>query len=220
MLANWADILGQEKQQPYFQQMMQFVENQRAAGKIIYPPKQYVFNAFNLTELDKVKVVILGQDPYHGPNQAHGLSFSVLPGVKTPPSLVNIYKELTSDISGFTIPPHGYLQSWAEQGVLLLNTVLTVEQAKAHSHAKIGWEQFTDTVIQQLSEQCHGLVFLLWGSHAQKKGAVIDTQKHHLLCAPHPSPLSAYRGFLGCKHFSQTNQLLAQQDKTPINWQI
>ncbi|PKG98514.1 uracil-DNA glycosylase [Paraglaciecola sp. MB-3u-78] len=219
-MSTWADILDQEKQQPYFQKMMKFVESERAAGKTIYPPSEDVFNAFNLTELDTVKVVILGQDPYHGPNQAHGLCFSVLPNVKTPPSLVNIYKELASDISGLTIPPHGCLQSWAEQGVLLLNTVLTVEQGQAHSHAKIGWERFTDAVIQRLSEHCHGLVFLLWGSHAQKKGEVIDTQKHHVLSAPHPSPLSAYRGFLGCKHFSDSNDLLKQQGKSPINWQL
>jgi uracil-DNA glycosylase len=219
-MSTWADILEPEKQQPYFQQMMQFVESERAAGKTIYPPSEDVFNAFNLTELDTVKVVILGQDPYHGPNQAHGLCFSVLPHVKTPPSLVNIYKELASDISELTIPPHGCLQSWAEQGVLLLNTVLTVEQGQAHSHAKIGWERFTDTVIQQLSDHCDGLVFLLWGSHAQKKGEVIDTQKHHVLSAPHPSPLSAYRGFLGCKHFSRTNDLLKQQGQSSINWQV
>jgi uracil-DNA glycosylase len=219
-MTTWADIFGQEKQQPYFQQIMKFVESERAAGKTIYPPSQDVFNAFNLTELAKVKVVILGQDPYHGPNQAHGLCFSVLTGVKTPPSLVNMYKELATDISGFTIPQHGFLQSWAEQGVLLLNTVLTVEQAQAHSHAKIGWERFTDRVIQQLSEHCNGVIFLLWGSHAQKKGSVIDKHKHHLLSGPHPSPLSAYRGFFGCKHFSQTNELLIQQGKSPINWQV
>ena len=216
----WTDILGQEKQQPYFQQIMQFVESERATGKTIYPAKQDVFSAFNLTKLEKVKVVILGQDPYHGPNQAHGLCFSVLHGVKTPPSLANMYKELATDISEFVIPQHGFLESWAEQGVMLLNTVLTVERAKAHSHAKIGWEQFTDVVIQQLSDHCDELVFLLWGSHAQKKGLVIDKQKHHVLNAPHPSPLSAYRGFFGCKHFSQTNNLLRQQNKSPINWQV
>lgn len=219
-MTTWEDLLGQEKQLPYFQRMLQFVESERAAGKTIYPPSQDVFNAFNLTKLDNVKVVILGQDPYHGPNQAHGLCFSVLPKIKTPPSLVNIYKELATDIPDFIIPQHGFLQSWAEQGVLLLNTVLTVEQGQAHSHAKIGWERFTDTVIQQLSDHCNGLVFLLWGSHAQKKGAVIDTKKHHLLSAPHPSPLSAYRGFLGCKHFTQTNDLLKLQNKSPINWQV
>lgn len=219
-MTTWEELLGQEKQQPYFQQMLEFVESERAAGKTIYPLKKDIFNAFRLTKLDKVKVVILGQDPYHGPNQAHGLSFSVLPQIKPPPSLANIYKELAADIPNFIIPVHGYLQSWAEQGVLLLNTVLTVEQAKAHSHAKIGWEQFTDTVIQQLSEHCSGLVFLLWGSHAQKKGEVIDAQKHHVLKAPHPSPLSAYRGFFGCKHFSKTNEVLKQQDKSPIQWQV
>jgi uracil-DNA glycosylase len=219
-MTTWDEILGHEKQQTYFQQILQLVESERAAGKTIYPPSQDVFNAFNSTELGKVKVVILGQDPYHGPNQAHGLCFSVLPKIKTPPSLANIYKELATDIADFTIPQHGFLQSWAEQGVLLLNTVLTVQQAQAHSHAKIGWEQFTDKVIQQLNDHCNGLVFLLWGSHAQKKGAVIDTRKHHVLSAPHPSPLSAYRGFFGCKHFSQTNHLLTQQNKSPINWQI
>jgi uracil-DNA glycosylase len=220
LVATWTDILYQEKQQPYFQQMMKFVESSRVAGKTIYPPSQDVFNAFSLTDLEKVKVVILGQDPYHGPNQAHGLCFSVSSNVKTPPSLANIYKELASDIPGFIIPQHGFLQSWAEQGVLLLNTVLTVEQGQAHSHAKIGWEQFTDTVIQQLSEHCCGLVFLLWGSHAQKKGKVIDKQKHHVLSAPHPSPLSAYRGFFGCQHFSHTNKILKQQGKSLINWQV
>lgn len=220
MSKTWADVLAAHKQQPYFQQMLDFVEQQRAAGKTIYPPQQDVFNAFTSTELAQVKVVILGQDPYHGPNQAHGLSFSVLPGVKPPPSLVNIYKELAQDIPGFTIPEHGYLQSWAEQGVLLLNTVLTVEQGKAHSHAKIGWETFTDEVIKQLNRHCEGVVFLLWGSHAQRKGKAIDKNKHHVLAGPHPSPLSAYRGFFGCKHFSQVNQFLAQQGKAEINWQI
>jgi uracil-DNA glycosylase len=219
-MSTWADILSHEKQQPYFQQIMQFVQSERAAGITIYPPEQDVFNAFTLTELENVKVVILGQDPYHGPNQAHGLCFSVLPNVKKPPSLVNIYKELASDIPSFSIPQHGFLHSWAEQGVLLLNTVLTVEQGQAHSHAKIGWERFTDTVVRQLNDHCDGLIFLLWGSHAQKKGAVIDKQKHHVLSAPHPSPLSAHRGFLGCKHFSQTNSLLKQQNKSPINWQV
>lgn len=219
-MPDWKDALGAEKQLPYFQQIMHFVQAERAAGKVIYPPHQDVFNAFKLTPFDAVKVVILGQDPYHGPNQAHGLCFSVKHGVKTPPSLVNMYKELSSDIQGFRIPQHGFLQRWAEQGVLLLNTVLTVEQGKAHSHAKIGWETFTDKVIQQLSEHRQGLVFLLWGSHAQRKGAVIDRQKHHVLTAPHPSPLSAHRGFLGCRHFSQTNQILRQQNHSEINWQI
>ena len=188
--------------------------------KTIYPPAKDVFNAFRYTELKDIKVVIIGQDPYHGPNQAHGLCFSVLPGVKTPPSLVNMYKELAQDIPGFEIPDHGYLKSWAEQGVLLLNTVLTVEQGKAHSHAKTtGWETFTDRVIQAVNDHCEGVIFLLWGAHAQKKGKVIDRNRHHVLMAPHPSPLSAHRGFFGCKHFSQANQILLEKGHTPINWQ-
>ncbi|ENM5836149.1 uracil-DNA glycosylase [Vibrio mimicus] len=215
----WHYVIGNEKQQDYFQQTMQFVESQRQAGKVIYPPAKDVFNAFRFTEFGDVKVVILGQDPYHGPNQAHGLCFSVLPGVKTPPSLVNIYKELAQDIPGFQIPQHGYLQSWAQQGVLLLNTVLTVEQGMAHSHANTGWETFTDRVIDALNQHRTGLVFLLWGSHAQKKGRMIDRQRHHVLMAPHPSPLSAHRGFLGCQHFSKTNQVLQEQGLAPIDWQ-
>jgi uracil-DNA glycosylase len=215
----WHDVIGLEKEQEYFQQTLKFVEAERAAGKVVFPPTKDVFNAFRFTEFDDVKVVILGQDPYHGPNQAHGLCFSVLPGVKTPPSLVNMYKELAQDIDGFQIPNHGYLKSWADQGVLLLNTVLTVEQGKAHSHAKTGWETFTDRVIDALNQHRHGVIFLLWGSHAQKKGQMIDRSKHHVLMAPHPSPLSAHRGFLGCKHFSQTNQILKQLGQMPIDWQ-
>ncbi|MFP9230319.1 uracil-DNA glycosylase [Pectobacterium cacticida] len=214
----WHDVLAQEKLQPYFINTLEFIKKERAAGKIIYPPQKDVFNAFRFTELHQVKVVILGQDPYHGPNQAHGLSFSVRPGVPAPPSLVNIYKELASDIPGFEIPRHGFLQSWAEQGVLLLNTVLTVEAGRAHSHANLGWETFTDRVIAALNEQREGLVFLLWGSHAQKKGSIIDQRRHHVLKSPHPSPLSAHRGFFGCKHFSQANQFLEQQGLSPINW--
>lgn len=215
----WHDVIGGEKQQPYFQEIMNFVQSERQSGKIIYPPANDVFNAFRLTEFSDINVVIIGQDPYHGPHQAHGLCFSVLPGVKTPPSLVNMYKELASDIPGFTIPNHGYLKSWAEQGVLLLNTVLTVEQGKAHSHANCGWETFTDHVIQMINEHQQHVVFLLWGAHAQKKGRMIDRQRHYVLTAPHPSPLSAHRGFLGCKHFSQTNQILQQLGKAPINWE-
>lgn len=214
----WHDVLAQEKQQPYFVNTLQFIAQERAAGKTIYPPQKDVFNAFRFTELHQVKVVILGQDPYHGPNQAHGLSFSVRPGVPAPPSLVNIYKELSTDIPGFDIPGHGFLQSWAEQGVMLLNTVLTVEAGRAHSHANLGWETFTDRVIAALNEKREGIVFLLWGSHAQKKGSIIDRQRHHVLKSPHPSPLSAHRGFLGCKHFSQTNQILEKQGITPIDW--
>ncbi len=219
-MISWSDVLGAEKQAPYFQQIMAFVKQQRDAGKVIYPPQADVFNAFKSTPFEDVRVVILGQDPYHGPNQAHGLCFSVQHGIKTPPSLVNIYKELAQDISGFSIPQHGHLQSWAEQGVLLLNTVLTVEQGQAHSHSKIGWETFTEVVIRRISEHLEGVVFLLWGSHAQKKGTVIDLDKHHVLKAPHPSPLSAHRGFLGCKHFSQANDLLAQQGKTIVDWRL
>lgn len=216
----WQDALGPHIEADYFTQLMARIESEREAGKAIYPPQQDVFNALKYTPLESVKVVILGQDPYHGPDQAHGLCFSVLPGVKTPPSLVNIYKELAAYIDGFVIPQHGTLTSWAEQGVLLLNTVLTVEQGKAHSHAKWGWETFTDAVIDAVNHHQQGVVFLLWGSHAQKKGRHIDTSKHHVLSAPHPSPLSAHRGFLGCKHFSQTNQLLSSQNKSPINWQV
>ncbi|MBC3767806.1 uracil-DNA glycosylase [Neptunicella marina] len=216
----WSDILGEEKQQDYFQQILHYVQQRRQGGVDVYPPADEVFSAFKSTPLDKVKVVILGQDPYHGPNQAHGLCFSVKPGIAPPPSLVNMYKELQTDIEGFQIPQHGYLQSWAEQGVLLLNTVLTVERGQAHSHSKIGWERFTDKVIEQLNAHTSGVVFILWGSHAQKKGRVIDPVRHHVLKGPHPSPLSAYRGFFGCKHFSTANQLLVEQGKTPINWQL
>lgn len=219
-MTTWKDMLGAEQQTPYFLDIMQHVAKQRAAGNTVYPPQDDVFNAFKSTEFDDVKVVILGQDPYHGPGQAHGLCFSVKPGIKTPPSLVNIYKELHQSIDGFSIPTHGYLQKWAEQGVLLLNTVLTVEQGKAHSHSKIGWETFTDKVIAQLNEQAKGIVFMLWGSHAHKKGAFIHQTRHHVLKTTHPSPLSAYRGFLGCGHFRHCNEILIKQGKTPINWQV
>ncbi len=219
-MTTWKDVLADEKKQTYFQQTINFVKAEREAGKVIYPPQEQVFSAFSSTELDQIKVVILGQDPYHGPNQAHGLCFSVQPGVKTPPSLKNIYKELAADIEGFQIPEHGYLQPWADQGVLMLNTVLTVEQGKAHSHAKSGWEQFTDVVMQKINQHCEGVVFLLWGAHAQKKAKVINPDKHFILKSVHPSPLSAHRGFLGCRHFSQTNQILTEQGKLPINWQV
>ncbi|HIF9239712.1 uracil-DNA glycosylase [Photobacterium damselae] len=219
-MQSWQNFLQQQQQQEYFEQIQSYVANARQQGKVVYPPEEDVFSAFTATPLDQVKVVILGQDPYHGPDQAHGLSFSVKPGVKTPPSLANMYKELATDIEGFTIPDHGYLQSWAEQGVLLLNTVLTVEQGNAHSHAKIGWETFTDKVIEHIDQECEGVIFLLWGAHAQKKGKKINTQKHHVLKSAHPSPLSAYRGFFGCQHFSQTNTLLQAMNKTPITWQV
>lgn len=214
----WHDVLAQEKQQPYFINTLATVAERRAAGVTVYPPQKDVFNAFRFTELSDVKVVILGQDPYHGPGQAHGLAFSVLPGVAVPPSLKNMYKELQSDIADFVQPNHGYLESWARQGVLLLNTVLTVEAGNAHSHAKLGWETFTDKVIALINEHCEGVVFLLWGSHAQKKGSFIDRNRHHVLQAPHPSPLSAHRGFLGCGHFSKTNQYLTERNQPVIDW--
>lgn len=219
-MKTWKEAIGEEKSQDYFQQILHYVQQERAAGKTIYPPQAEVFSAFALTEFGDVKVVILGQDPYHGPNQAHGLSFSVKPPVPAPPSLVNIYKELAQDIEGFQIPPHGCLVEWAKQGVLLLNTVLTVEQGKAHSHANIGWERFTDKVIAQLNQHRENLVFLLWGSHAQKKGQFIDRSRHLVLTSVHPSPLSAHRGFFGCKHFSQTNRYLTEKGLSEINWQL
>jgi uracil-DNA glycosylase len=215
----WQEFIDSEKEQEYLQKTLAFVASERQAGKSIFPPENDVFNAFHVTELSEVNVVILGQDPYHGPNQAHGLCFSVKPGVKIPPSLKNIYKELANDIDGFAIPDHGYLQHWAEQGVLLLNTVLTVEQGHAHSHAKLGWETFTDRVMEAINQSRDNVVFLLWGSHAQKKGAMIDRNRHRVLLAPHPSPLSAHRGFLGCGHFSQTNQYLCEIGRKPIDWQ-
>lgn len=219
-MKTWKEALGAEKQQPYFQHILQQVNEARAAGKIVYPPHNEVFSAFSLTEFDQVKVVILGQDPYHGPNQAHGLAFSVKPPVAPPPSLVNMYKELAQDIPNFQIPKHGYLIDWAKQGVLLLNTVLTVEQGQAHSHARFGWETFTDKVIEQLNAHRENLVFLLWGSHAQKKGQFIDRSRHCVLTAPHPSPLSAHRGFFGCRHFSQANQYLKEKGIAEIQWQL
>lgn len=219
-MQTWHDALGAEKQQPYFQHILSTVKAERASGQTVYPPAADVFNAFKATEFGQVKVVILGQDPYHGAGQAHGLAFSVRPEVDIPPSLANIYKELASDIAGFRIPNHGYLQHWADQGVLLLNTVLTVRAHQAHSHAALGWEQFTDCVIAQLNEHRRNVVFMLWGSHAQKKGAFIDRSRHLVLSAPHPSPLSAYRGFFGCRHFSQANAYLQQHGLGVVDWQV
>ena len=211
--------MGDELEQPYMAQLGEFLLAQKAAGKVIYPPSYEWFAAFDTTPFDKVRVVILGQDPYHGPGQAHGLCFSVLPGVKVPPSLANIYKELEADL-GLTIPDQGCLTHWAEQGVLLLNATLTVEQADAGAHQGKGWETFTDKAIRVLNDQRDGIVFLLWGSYAQKKGAFIDQSRHLVLTSVHPSPLSAYRGFLGCKHFSATNDFLQQQGGVPIDWQL
>ena len=220
-MSNWSSFLNHELSQAYMQQTLEYVANKRSNGIAVYPPKPQVFSAFDATPLSDIKVVILGQDPYHGEGQAHGLCFSVLPEVKKlPPSLKNIYKELVTDINGFITPEHGYLQSWADQGVFLLNTVLTVEQGQAHSHKHLGWEQFTDNVITHINEHCQGVVFILWGAHAQKKGKSIDRQRHHVLSGPHPSPLSAHRGFFGCQHFSKTNELLIAQGAQPINWQV
>jgi len=216
----WESIINDERDKEYFQSVLAFVEQQRNNGKTVYPPQDQVFSAFDMTPFESVRVVILGQDPYHGANQAHGLAFSVLPGVKIPPSLRNMYKELAQDIEGFEIPSHGYLDSWASQGVLMLNTVLTVEEAKAHSHAKCGWETFTDAMIAELNQRSEPIIFLLWGAHAQKKGQAIDEDKHQVLVAPHPSPLSARRGFFGCQHFSTTNKLLSSIDQQPIDWRL
>lgn len=216
--SSWQATIGDEFQRPYMQSLREFLRKEKDDKKIIYPKTVNVFQAFNLTPFDNVKVVILGQDPYHGPNQAHGLCFSVQDGVRPPPSLVNIYKELQSDLG---IPPAktGCLTHWAEQGVLLLNSVLTVEQGKAASHQGRGWEEFTDKVIHVLNERS-GLVFLLWGAYAQRKGHFIDAKRHCVLKAPHPSPFSAHTGFLGCKHFSKANDYLVSQGKTPIDWHV
>lgn len=219
-MATWTDVLGNEKQQPYFVELMNEVARRRAVGVTIYPPKNAVFNAFATTPFENIKVVIIGQDPYHGPLQAHGLSFSVPDGVKPPPSLANIYKELDRDYPNFTIPKHGNLTAWAEQGVLLLNTVLTVEAGHAHSHAKLGWEQFTDAVIATINQHLDQVVFMLWGGHAQKKARQVDASRHCVLTAPHPSPLSAHRGFIGCGHFSKANTYLQETNRSLINWQV
>ncbi|NMH64886.1 uracil-DNA glycosylase [Shewanella salipaludis] len=219
-VASWRAFIDAEKQQTYFQELMAYVAAERGQGKHIYPPEVEVFNAFEMTPLAEVRVVILGQDPYHGPGQAHGLCFSVKPGIKPPPSLANIYKELASDIDGFEIPSHGDLSHWARQGVLLLNTVLTVERGRAHSHAKAGWEIFTTHALELLNQQAQPIIFILWGSHAIKKGKVIIASQHTVLSGPHPSPLSAYRGFFGCRHFSRANQLLASRGSRAIDWQL
>lgn len=216
---SWLAYLAPEFELPYMQQLKQFLLQQKQLGKIIYPDSKNIFNAFNSTPLDAVKVVILGQDPYHGPHQAHGLCFSVQPGVQAPPSLQNMFKEIARDLQ-LPVPNHGCLQSWANQGVLLLNATLTVEKAKAGSHQEQGWERFTDRAIQLVSEKCENVVFLLWGSYAQKKAQLIDGKKHLILRAPHPSPLSAYRGFIGCGHFSQANHYLTQRGQAPIDWRL
>ncbi len=219
-MATWQSVLAAEKSSEYFQQLWQKIDEARQSGKTIFPPANEVFAAFDNTAFADIKVVILGQDPYHNDHQAHGLAFSVNKGIDTPPSLRNMYKELAEDIAGFQTPDHGYLMAWAKQGVLLLNNVLTVEAHLPHSHAKWGWERFTDAVIAAINEQQNNVVFMLWGKPAQTKGANIDTNKHLVLTAPHPSPLSAYRGFLGCQHFSKANAYLLAQGKIPIDWQL
>ena len=220
---SWLAPLQQEFDQPYMAELKQFLLAEREAGKRIFPPGPHGFRALDLTPLDEVKVVILGQDPYHGPGQAHGLCFSVPDGVRPPPSLVNIYKELESDL-GIRRPAHGFLEHWARQGVLLLNSVLTVEMGLAASHRERGWEKFTDAIIRLINDRREPVVFMLWGSYAQKKAAFVDSTdrggRHLVLRAAHPSPLSAHNGFFGCRHFSRANAFLAAQGLPPIDWSL
>ncbi|MDM7979560.1 MAG: uracil-DNA glycosylase [Rhizobium sp.] len=216
---SWKAELGDEFAQPYMRNLKDFLRAEKAAGKQIFPKGAEYFRALDLTPLDEVRVVILGQDPYHGAGQAHGLCFSVKPGVRIPPSLVNIYKELQSDL-GIAPARHGFLEHWAQQGVLLLNSVLTVEEARAASHQGQGWERFTDAVIRAVNEDCEHVVFMLWGSYAQKKAAFVDGARHLVLKAPHPSPLSAHNGFFGCRHFSQANDYLLSKGRNAIDWQL
>lgn len=217
--SGWSAALADAFAAPSMAALTQFLLAEDAAGHVIFPPQDDVFNAFTYTPFERVRVVILGQDPYHGPGQAHGLSFSVPPGIKAPPSLVNIFKEIERDL-GIVRPAHGNLVHWAKQGVLLLNAMLTVQQSNAGSHQGKGWESFTDAAIESLNRQREGVVFLFWGSYAQKKGALIDSTKHLVLTAPHPSPLSAHRGFLGCGHFSEANEYLQAQGQAPIDWSL
>jgi len=219
LTGSWLDRLGGRLETEKMQELAAFLRSEKTRGKTIYPPGALIFNAFKHAPFEAVKVVILGQDPYHGPGQAHGLSFSVPDGVPPPPSLQNIYKELERDL-GLQRPSTGNLMPWAEQGVLLLNAVLTVEQAKPGSHQNKGWEEFTDAAIASLAEDRDGLVFLLWGAYAQAKGRIIDNRRHCVLRAPHPSPLSAHRGFLGCGHFSAANRYLQGRGVKPINWRL
>ena len=218
MEKSWKNALAGEFGKPYFESLVRFLHSEKAAGQTIYPPGSQIFRAFELTPLDNLKVVILGQDPYHGPGQAHGLSFSVSAGVPAPPSLKNIFKEIESDL-GVKMSGYPDLEKWARQGVLLLNAVLTVRAGQPTSHSKIGWQEFTDAVIRYISDNCEGVVFLLWGNFARTKSALIDHSKHHVLEAAHPSPL-ARGAFFGCRHFSQTNALLASRGLRPIDWQL
>jgi uracil-DNA glycosylase len=217
---SWAEILKSEFTKPYFLQIVTFLKTEKNAGKIIFPPGALIFNAFNKTPFNQVKVVIIGQDPYHGQGQAHGLSFSVQNGVKPPPSLVNIFKEIQSDIGVAMPQQYGNLTRWAERGVLLLNAALTVRADEPFSHAKFGWADFTNAVIKKISDEKKGIVFLLWGKFAQDKQVLIDETKHHVLKAAHPSPFSADKGFFGCKHFSKTNDLLSKENIDPIDWKL
>ncbi|MCR8556031.1 uracil-DNA glycosylase [Mucilaginibacter sp. BJC16-A38] len=217
---SWLKILGEEFNKPYMVNLKILLKKEKDEGHKTYPKNADIFNAFNKTPLDKLEVVILGQDPYHGENQAHGLSFSVQKGITIPPSLRNIYKELSTDIPGFIIPNHGDLTEWAEQGVLLLNASLTVRAGTPNSHQKYGWETFTDTVIKKISDEKKGIVFILWGAFAQAKAELIDQKKHHIIKSPHPSPFSADRGFFGSKPFSKTNEILVKEGRKPIDWQI
>lgn len=216
---SWKAVLEHEFRQAYFKEIKSFILQEKAKGKEIYPSGKLMFNAFNLTPFEQVKVVIIGQDPYHGAGQAHGLSFSVPTGVKAPPSLQNIYKEIAQDL-GFPIPTHGNLEGWAKQGVLLLNAVLSVNAGEPASHKAAGWENFTNAVIYYLSQQRNNLVFILWGRFAQEKELLIDQNKHLILKAAHPSPFSAYQGFMGCKHFSKTNSYLESKGIIPIDWRV
>jgi uracil-DNA glycosylase len=217
---SWLNVLNEEFEKDYMVKLRQFLKEEQEAGHKTYPKNTDIFNAFWKTPFDELKVVILGQDPYHGVNQAHGLSFSVQKGITTPPSLRNIYKELTTDIPNFKTPPHGDLTEWAEQGVLLLNATLTVRDSSPASHQKKGWEEFTDEVIKTISDKKEGIIFILWGSYAQAKSELIDKNKHFIIKSPHPSPFSADRGFFGSKPFSKTNEILIKEGKKPINWQI
>ena len=215
---SWKDALAGEFGKPYFAQLARFLHQEKAAGKVIYPPGGLIFRAFELTPVQEVKVVILDQDPYHNPGEAMGLSFSVPDGVRMPPSLRNIFREIESDL-GIRMSGRPNLEGWARQGVLLLNSILTVEAGQAASHRNMGWQEFTDAVIRYLSDNCNGIVFLLWGNFARSKASLIDTSRHHVLEAAHPSPLAG-GAFFGCRHFSQTNALLLAEGKTPINWQL
>ncbi|SDD47818.1 Uracil-DNA glycosylase [Mucilaginibacter pineti] len=217
---SWLEVLGNEFGKDYMVKLKQFLQTEKEQGQIVYPKNSDIFNAFNTTHFNDVKVVILGQDPYHGAHQAHGLSFSVQKGIAVPRSLMNIYKELQTDIPGYKVPTHGNLEEWAAQGVLLLNATLTVRASTPGSHQKRGWEEFTDEVIKTISDKKEGIVFILWGAFAQSKAVLIDEKKHFILKSPHPSPFSADRGFFGSKPFSKTNEILKKEGKKEIDWQI